>query len=146
MPEPDYIFPEPNLFDQLAHLDLQEHDSSPRTVPERSQPVRVDRLERELELVQHQKEKLQLELEVLRLRQMTAQPPATVIQAEGGQSGQSEQNGACSGSLSKKRTINWPQDFVPGMSVTCDFLKSKALKCLRSPCLCGRLPCHDQAL
>ena len=58
--EPDYTFPESTLFDQLAHLDLQEHDSSPRTVPERPQSARGDRLERELELVRQQKEKLQL--------------------------------------------------------------------------------------
>ena len=32
--------------DQLAHLDLLEHDSSPRTVPERPQSVRGDRLKR----------------------------------------------------------------------------------------------------
>ena len=34
--------------DQLAHLDLLEHDSSPRTVPERPQSVRGDRLKRDL--------------------------------------------------------------------------------------------------
>ena len=59
---------------------------------------------------------------------MTAPPPDTAIQAEGGQSGQSKQSGASSGSLPKKRTIfighrtiDWPQDFVPGMSVASDF-------------------------
>ena len=117
----DYTFPDSNLFDQLAHLDMQEQDSSTRTVPERTQSVRGDRLERELELVQHRKEKLKLELEVLPLRQMTAPPPATAIQAEDGQSGQSEQSGAPSGSLPKKRAMDWPPDFVPGISVTSDF-------------------------
>ena len=58
---------------------------------------------------------------MLRLREMTAAPPATASQDESGQSGQSFKSGASSGSLSKKRTIDWPQDFVPGMSVTSDF-------------------------
>ena len=119
--EPDYTLPESNLFDQLAHLDLQEHDSSPRTVSERPQSAGGDCLERELELVRHQKEKLQLELEVLRLRQMTAAPPATASQDESGQSGKRVKSRVSSGGLSKKRTIDWPQDFVPGMSVTSDF-------------------------
>ena len=79
--EPDYTFPESTLFDQLTHLDLQEHDCSPRTVSERPQSARGDCLERELELVRHQKEKLQLELEVLRLRQMTAAPPGSYSQS-----------------------------------------------------------------
>ena len=74
------------------------------------------------ETVRHRKEKLQLELEVLRLRQMTTAPPATASQDESGQSGQSFKSGASSGSLSKKRTIDWPQDFVPGMSVTSDLI------------------------
>lgn len=100
---------------------MQEHDSSPLTVCECPQSARGDRLDRELGLLQQQKEKLQLELEVLRLRQMTAMPPATAIHVEGGQSGQGEQNRAASGSSLKKRTIDWPQDFVPGMSVTSDF-------------------------
>lgn len=91
------------------------------TVSERPQSTRGDRLDQELALAQQQKEKLQLELEVLCLRQMTATPQATAIHAEGGQSGQGEQNGAASGSSLKKRTIDWPQDFVPGMSVTSDF-------------------------
>ena len=58
--------------------------------------------------------KFQLQLEVLCLRQMTAPPLATAVQAESSQSGQGEQNGASSGSSLKKRTIDWPQDFVPG--------------------------------
>ena len=76
IPEPDYPFPDSNLFDQLAHLDVQEHESSPLTVLERPQSASGDRLDRELALVQQQKEKLQLELEVLRQRQMTAPPQA----------------------------------------------------------------------
>ena len=64
-------------------------------------------------MVRHQKEKLQLKLEVLHLHHMT-----TASQDESEQSAKSR---ASSGSLSKKRTLGWPQDFVPGMSVTSDF-------------------------
>ena len=95
----------------MAQLDIQENDSTHGNVRGRLQSAQGDRLERELELVQQQKEKLQLELEVLRLLQMMAAPSASATQGEGGQSAKS---GASSGSLSKKRTIDWPQDFVPG--------------------------------
>jgi len=49
---------------------------------------------------------------------MTAAPSASATHDEGGQSLKSR---ASSGSFSKKRTIDWPQVFVPGMLVTSDF-------------------------
>ena len=105
----DYLFPQPNLLDQLEQLGLEDADANlHRTSLDRS-GVRRDHLDRELELVQRQKEKLELELEVLCLRQVTASPqaPSSSPPAESGST--------------KKRAIDWPQDFAPGMSVGSEF-------------------------
>lgn len=104
-------FPHPNLFEHLAQFDLDDPEMKLVTPVHHSpQSTRQKRLDRELELVQLQKEKLALELEVLRLRQNTAPPPSSSATASS--SGKD---------TVRKRVIDWPQEFVPGMSATVEF-------------------------
>lgn len=90
--------------DQTAELlfpsltSLSNNEASPTTV-ESSQ------LDKQLELTRLEKEKLALELEVLRLR---ANNP-TVSEHEVKQD-------------AKKRTIDWPQDFIPGSAGKVEFV------------------------
>ena len=89
---------------QLAHFDQEDPKENPIAPLNRSQAANTDHIERELQLVQLQKEKLALELEVLRLRQSTVLPPA------------STNSGSTASASVKKRVNDWPQDFVPGTS------------------------------
>lgn len=113
----DYAFP-PSPQAQLFEHYAQFRDDEPALRPvighsspsERKQQI----LEKELELVKAEKEKLALELEVLRLRQALgpATPPTT--SAAPCASGKSDTG-------PKKRHIDWPQDFVPGTSINPEY-------------------------
>ena len=111
----DYAFPpspQPQLFEHYA----QFRDDEPALEPVLGHPSPSERrqklLDKELELVKQEKEKLALELEVLRLRQ--ALGPATPPTASAAQC-------ATGKSDTKKKTIDWPQDFVPGTSINPEF-------------------------
>ena len=97
-------------------ISLRERTPEIRPVPVTDHSLqsakRKDRLDRELELVKQQKEKLALELEVLRLRQAIAPAPPPTAPAVPCEKPESQQ---------KKRSIDWPQHFVPGMSVNPEF-------------------------
>ncbi|XP_031571332.1 uncharacterized protein LOC116305533 [Actinia tenebrosa] len=96
------------LFEQLAQLedfDIEEanYPTLPPPTTSRTTPLtKCSSLAQELELAKLQKEKLQLELELLRLKQGTTPPDDTATKNKGKDA--------------KKRTIECPQDFVPGMS------------------------------
>ena len=104
----DYGFP-PSPQTQLFEHYSQFRDDEPALEPVLGHPSPSERkqqlLDKELELVKQEKEKLALELEVLRLRQVLgpATPPAT-----------SAAPSATGKSDTKKKSIDWPQDFVPG--------------------------------
>ena len=74
--EEDHAFSLP-LFEQLAHFDQEYPEGNPIAPLNRSQAANTDHVDRELQLVQLQKEKLALELEVLQLRQSTVLPLAS---------------------------------------------------------------------
>ncbi|XP_020908161.1 uncharacterized protein LOC110246187 [Exaiptasia diaphana] len=107
--------PRSTLFDQLHQFEGIEVDegeqfpSLPR--PSATANTASSSVAQELQLVQLQKEKLLLELEVLRLKQQSATPPGTQAELEGTKSIQEL----------KKRVIDWPQNFVPGMSASPEF-------------------------
>ena len=65
-------------------------------------------------LVQAEREKLALELELLRL-QREQPPPATPPSDQG--------STAPTSTTRKKRTVDWPQDFTPGTSNNLDYDK-----------------------
>ena len=104
----DYGFP-PSPQTQLFEHYSQFRDDEPALEPVLGHPSPSERkqklLDKELELVKQEKEKLALELEVLRLRQVLgpATPPAT-----------SAAPSATGKSDTKKKIIDWPQDFAPG--------------------------------
>lgn len=103
-----FELPPEDLFAQLHHSvdDLDDFPTLPPPSVSGTSPS--GSLARELELVRLQKEKLQLELEVLRLKNT---PPT---------SESSSSNASNATSEKKKRTIDWPQDFVPGTSSSPD--------------------------
>ena len=111
----DYAFP-PSPQSQLFEHYAQFRDDEPALRPVLGHPSPSERkqqlLDKELELVKQEKEKLALELEVLRLRQVLgpATPPTT-----------SAAPCATGKSDTKKRIIDWPQDFVPGTSINPEF-------------------------
>ena len=111
----DYGFP-PSRQTQLFEHYSQFRDDEPALEPVLGHPSPSERkqqlLDKELELVKQEKEKLALELEVLRLRQVLgpATPPAT-----------SAAPSATGKSDTKKKIIDWPQDFVPGTSINPEF-------------------------
>ena len=72
-------------------------------------PVTAQAISTELQLAQLQRDKLALELEVLKLRAATVETEV----ADGAESSKS-------GTARKKRTINWPHEFCPGVQ-TLDF-------------------------
>ncbi|KAK3734788.1 hypothetical protein QZH41_007920 [Actinostola sp. cb2023] len=101
-----------SLFDSLAHLEidpdgLESRQQNPLSrSPEVVRPQQSHSLDKELELVKSQKEKLTLELEVLHLRQRTTLTSDYPANASGQMSAKDSP---------KIRTIDWPQDFVPVM-------------------------------
>ena len=113
----DYGFPplpQSPIFEHLAQFRDDEPDFRPALGHLSPSERKQDSLDKELELVKLQKEKLALELEVLRLSQALgpATPPTT--SAAPCATGKSDAG-------SKKRNIDWPQDFVPGMSMNTEF-------------------------
>ena len=107
-PEVDLDNPPRSFLEQLSQLNLEEPTRSP-AVPQQAMP-RHDLLDKELELVKLQKEKLALESEVLRLRQSATTPSQPNVE-----------NTTAAKEPAKKRSIDWPQDFVPGTSTVSDF-------------------------
>ena len=111
----DYAFP-PSPQSQLFEHYAQFRDDEPALGPVLGHPSPSERkqqlLDKELELVKQEKETFALELEVLRLRQVLgpATPPAT-----------SAAPSATGKSDTKKKIIDWPQDFVPGTSINPEF-------------------------
>ena len=111
----DYTFPpspQPQLFEHYA----QFRDDKPALGPVLGHPSPSERrqklLDKELELVKQEKEKLVLELKVLRLHQALAPvtpPTASAVPCATGKSD------------TKKKIIDWPQDFVPGTSINPEF-------------------------
>ena len=107
--------PRSTLSDQLKQFEGIEVDegeqfpSLPR--PSATENTASSSVAQELQLVQLQKEKLLLELEVLRLKQQSATPPGMLSELEGIKPIQEL----------KKRVIDWPQNFVPGMSASPEF-------------------------
>ena len=113
----DYVFtpsPQSQIFDHLAQFREDEPDFRPVLGHPSPSERKQDSLDQELELVKLHKEKLALELEVLRLSQALgpATPPTT--SAAPCATGKSDAG-------SKKRIMDWPQDFVPGMSINTEF-------------------------
>ena len=111
----DYAFPpspQPQLFEHYA----QFRDDEPALGPVLGHPSPSERrqklLDKELELVKQEKEKLALELEVLRLRQALGPATPPTASAAPCATGKSD---------TKKKTIDWPQDFVPGTSINPEF-------------------------
>ena len=106
----DYAFP-PSPQAQLFEHYAQFRDDEPALGPVLGHPSPSERkqqlLDKELELVKQEKE-----LEVLRLRQGLgpATPPTT-----------SAAPCATGKSDTKKKIIDWPQDFVPGTSINPEF-------------------------
>jgi hypothetical protein len=118
--EADFLY---NLSAHLEDMDLQSDFPSlpkagspevkpPLRSPLPTHPVQEATHDQQLLLVQLQKEKLQLELEVLRLRQSTT-ISTTDTSVQGQQAAPQR----------KKRTIDWPHEFSPGMSITSDYDK-----------------------
>ena len=90
------------LFPSLAALHATASDVlSPADGPQAST------LDKQLELARLEKEKLTLELQVLSLRANAGTPP------EGVNTNQKDQ---------KKRSIDWPQDFIPGSAGKVEFV------------------------
>ena len=112
----DYAFP-PSSHSQLFEHYAQFRDDEPALGPVLGHPSPSERqqqlLDKELELVKQEKEKLALELEVLRLRHVLgpATPPTT-----------SAAPCATGKSDTKKKIIDWPQDFVPGTAINPEFI------------------------
>ena len=77
-------------------------------------PASPDYLTQKIALVQAEREKLALELELLRL-QREQPPPATPPSDQG--------STAPTSTTRKKRTVDWPQDFTPGTSNNLDYDK-----------------------
>ena len=111
----DYAFPPSPQF-HLFEPYAQFRDNEPALGPVLGHPSPLERkqplLDKELQLVKQEKEKLALELEVLCLRQVLgrATPPNT-----------SAAPSATRKSDTKKRIIDWPKDFVPGTSINPEF-------------------------
>ena len=78
-------------------------------------PTQNDHLAQRIILVQAEREKLALELELLRLKH--AQPPTLTPSAT--DTGTS----AAATATKKKRHVDWPQDFSPGMSTRVEYDK-----------------------
>ena len=91
-----------SIVDQLSQLHLEEPTRSP-AVPSQDIPQH-DLLDKEVELVKLQKEKMALELEVLWLRQSTTTFSQPNIE-----------NSTATKEQARKRTIDWPQHCVPGV-------------------------------
>ena len=77
-------------------------------------PASPDYLTQRISLVQAEREKLALELELLRLKREQP-PPATPPSDQG--------SIAPPSTTRKKRTVDWPQDFTPGTSTNLDYDK-----------------------
>ena len=111
----DYAFP-PSPQAQLFEHYAQFRDDEPALGPVLGHPSPSERkqqlLDKELELVKQEKEKLALELEVLRLRQVLGPATPSTTSAAPCATGKSD---------TKKKIIDWPQDFVPGTSINPEF-------------------------
>ena len=130
--DPD--FPYADIQSQLygLHLPEQDQEAFPSSDPKLAEispstsngpkshapsPASPERdLNQEIRLVQLQKEKLALELEVLRLRHAPSASP----------DGHADENPNSSASVEKtrkKRAIDWPHEFAPGTSNSIDYDK-----------------------
>ncbi|KXJ06937.1 hypothetical protein AC249_AIPGENE3640 [Exaiptasia diaphana] len=121
--------PRSTLFDHLAQLDhLDIHEDFPSLPKPKSTPStpRTTSLAQEMELVRLQKEKLLLEIEVLRLKQASTTPPGTATEDQERKPGHEV----------KKRVIDWPQNFVAGSGVRSG--TPVLVKCEDSPALASR--------
>ena len=78
-------------------------------------PTQNDQLAQRIILVQAEREKLALELELLRLKH--AQPPTLTPSAT------DTRTSAAAAATQKKRHVDWPRDFSPGMSTNVDYDK-----------------------
>ena len=98
------------IFEHLVEFRDNEPDFRPVLWHPLPSDRKKDSLDKELELVKLQKEKLALELEVLRLSQALGPETPPTTSAAPCATGKSDTS-------SKKRNIDWPQDFVPSMSI-----------------------------
>ena len=111
----DYAFP-PSPQAQLFEHYAQFHVDEPALGPVLGHPSPSERkpqlLDKELELVKQEKEKLALELEVPRFRQVLGPATLPTTSAAPCATGKSD---------TRKKIIDWPQDFVPGTSINPEF-------------------------
>ena len=92
---------------------------TPLGVAQSLTPQLPDYLAQKISLVQAEREKLALELELLRLKREQPQP-ATPPNDQG--------STASVSTTRKKRTVDWPQDFTPGTSTNLEYDKLELAK------------------